>query len=175
MGVARPMSDVRPLTDKGLVAPRDKGLAVRKSLLILAALAALASVGGSSASSRTASLGPSAFIVGATEDQTLGFDDGGETLYHQMTNHGLGVLRMSVDYEPSEPTTIPQQSQLERAVSAATEAGVRVMLSIAPGHSTDVTGEPNGVRKFAAYTAIVARAFPDVSDFVIGNEPNLTT
>ena len=173
MGVARPMSDVRPLTDKGLVAPRDKGLAVRKSLLILAALAALASVGGSSASSRTASLGPSAFIVGATEDQTLGFDDGGETLYHQMTNHGLGALRMSVDYEPSEPTTIQQQSQLERAVSAATEAGVRVMLSIAPGHSTDVTGEPNGVRKFAAYTAIVARAFPDVSDFVIGNEPNL--
>src|SRR6266542_5847817 len=112
MGVARPLSDVRPLTDKGLVAPRDKGLAVRKSLLILAALAALASVGGSSASPTTASLGPSAFIVGATEDQTLGFDDGGATLYGQMTSHNLGAIRMSVDYEPSEPTTVQQEGQL---------------------------------------------------------------
>ena len=47
------------------------------------------------------------------------------------------------------------------------------MLWIQPGHSTDVTGDPNGVKKFAAYTALVARAFPSVNDFVIGNEPNL--
>jgi hypothetical protein len=36
-----------------------------------------------------------------------------------------------------------------------------------------VTSDPNGVKKFAAYTALVARAFPSVTDFVIGNEPNL--
>ena len=37
---------------------------------------------------------------------------------------------------------------------------MRVMLSIAPGHNTDVTGDPNGVKKFAAYAALVARTFP---------------
>jgi hypothetical protein len=113
------------------------------------------------------------FLVGATEDQTLGFDDGGTALYGQMTSRGIGALRMSVDYEPSQPTTIQQQDQLERAIAAADARGLRVLLSIAPGHNTDVTGDPNGARKFAAYTALVARAFPDVTDFVIGNEPNL--
>src|SRR5205814_1304402 len=58
-------------------------------------------------------------------------------------------------------------------ITAATEGGVRVLLSIAPGHNTDVTGEPNGVRKFATYTTLVAKAFPAVTDFIIGNEPNL--
>ena len=47
------------------------------------------------------------------------------------------------------------------------------MPGIAPGHATDVTSDPNGVRNFADYTALVARTFPDVKDFIIGNEPNL--
>jgi hypothetical protein len=145
---------------------------VHKSLLILIAVSALAFVGGSSAS-RATQLGPALFVVGATEDQTQGEDVGGADIYDQMTSYRLGAIRMSVDYEKSDPSTIQQQEQLERAVAAATERGLRVLLSIAPGHSTDVTSDPNGVRNFAAYTALVARAFPEVTDFVIGNEPNL--
>ena len=90
-----------------------------------------------------------------------------------MASHKLGAIRMSVDYEPSEPTTVQQLDQLERAITAADQRGLRVILSISPAHSTDVTSDPNGVKKFAAYTALVARAFPSVTDFVIGNEPNL--
>src|SRR5437879_3379910 len=111
------LPDVRPLRHKGLVAPRDNGLAVHKSLLILVALGALISVGGGSAAAPPRTLGPTEFLVGATEDQTLGFDDGGTALYGQMTSRGLGALRMSVDYEPSDPTTIQQQAQLERSRS----------------------------------------------------------
>jgi hypothetical protein len=161
------------LGDKGLVPPGGKELVVRKSLLTLAALAALVTTGAASASPKGHQLGPEEFVVGATEDQTLGFDDGGSTLYRQMTTYGLGAVRMSVDYEPSAATTVQQQAQLDRAISAATERGVRVLLSISPGHNTDVTGEPDGVRKFATYTALVAKAFPAVTDFIIGNEPNL--
>ena len=127
----------------------------------------------SSASPGVGKVGSSAFAVGATEGAVLGHDDGGGALFTEMGSHGLGVIRMSVTYEPAEPTTIQQQAQLERSIRAATERGLRVMLGIAPGHSTDVTGDPQGVRKFAAYTALVARAFPEVTDFVIGNEPNL--
>ncbi len=161
------------MRDKGLVVPRDEELAVLKIPLLLIALVALASVGGSSASPTASPLGPLDFVVGATEDQTLGMDDGGATLYRQMTSHGLGAIRMSVDYQPTAPGVLQQEAQLERAIRAATEGGVRVILSISPGHSSDVTGEPNGVRKFAGYTALVARTFPEVTDFVIGNEPNL--
>jgi hypothetical protein len=166
---------VRPLGDKGLVAPRDKELAVRFSLLILPALAALALVGGSPAAGPKPdlSLGPTDFVVGASEDQVLGFDDGGAAMDAQMTVRGLAALRMSVDYEPSQPTTIQQEAQLHRAVDAAIVRSFRVLLSISPGHSTDVTSDPNGAKRFAAYAALVAKAFPGVTDFIIGNEPNL--
>ena len=145
---------------------------MRRTLLIPVVLAALILVGVSSASPN-AQLGPADFVVGATEDQPLGFDDGGAVVYGQMASHKLGAIRMSVDYEPSEPTTVQQLDQLERAITSADRRGLLVLLSISPGHSTDVTRDPNGVKKFAAYTALVARAFPSVTDFVIGNEPNL--
>ena len=119
MGHAAPVR----ICDKGLVAPRDKGLAVRKSLLIPVALAALILAGASSASRTTSSLGPNQFVVGATEDQTLGFDDGGDLVYGQMTSHKLGAIRISVDYEPGDATTVQQEAQLERAITAADERG----------------------------------------------------
>ena len=149
-----------------------KDNAVRTSLLILLAFAALVVVGGSSAA-RAPKLGPLAFVVGVSEDQALGFDDGGASMYSQMTSHGLGVIRMSVDYDPTQATTVQQEAQLARAIKAASDAHVRVILSIQPEHNTDVTGDKNGVKKFATYTALVAKAFPYVTDFVIGNEPNL--
>src|SRR3954470_18474913 len=112
---------VRPPWDKGLVAPRNEELAVLKFRLLLVALVGLVFVGGSSASPAASPLGPIDFVVGATEDQSLGFDDGGASLYRQMTTYGLGAVRMSVDYEPSDATTVQQKVQLERAVNAATE------------------------------------------------------
>ena len=145
---------------------------MRTSLLTLLALAALALAGGSSAAPAP-HLGPLAFLVGATEDVVQGQDDGGAAIYTQMSAHGLGAIRMSVDYESAQATTVQQEAQLARAIKAAHDNGIRVILSIQPGHNTDVTSDPNGVRKFAAYTALVAKAFPSVTDFVIGNEPNL--
>src|SRR3954462_13704194 len=158
--------------DKGLVVPRNERLAVRKSLLIIAAVAALV-VAGASSGAPAKPISPLPFVVGATEDQVLGFDDGGAAIYTQMTSHLLGAIRVSVDYEPSEPTTVQQKDQLERAIDAAKDKNMRVIVGIQPGHSTDVTGDPNGVKKFAAYTALVAKAFPSVNDIVVGNEPNL--
>ena len=67
-------------------------------------------------------------------------------VYEQMQLYGLGAVRMSVDYEPSEPTTVQQEDALRRAIAPAVARNVRVLLSIAPGHSTDVTGVPGGVQ-----------------------------
>src|SRR3954452_18150140 len=158
--------------DKGLVVPRDERLAVRKSLLIIAAVAALV-VAGASSGAPAKPISPLPFVVGATEDQVLGFDDGGSAIYTQMTSHLLGAIRVSVDYEPSQPTTVQQKEQLGRAIDAAKDKNMRVIVGIQPVHSTDVTGDPNGVKKFAAYAALVAKTFPSVNDIVVGNEPNL--
>ena len=56
--VARPCRMSGAMRDKGLVAPRDEELAVLKFPLLLVALVALASVGGSSASPTASPLGP---------------------------------------------------------------------------------------------------------------------
>src|SRR3954454_15061033 len=93
--------------DKGLGVPRDERLAVRKSLLIIVALAALV-VAGASSGAPANPVSPLPFVVGATEDQVLGFDDGGSPIYPQMTSHLLGAIRASVVYEPSDPTTVQQ-------------------------------------------------------------------
>lgn len=146
---------------------------MRKFLSILAASAVLVLAVCSSAAPGVREVGPPVFAVGATENQPLGHDDGGSALFAEMSSYRLGVVRMSVAYEPAEPTTIQQQAQVERAVRAATERGFRVLLGISPAHNRDVTGDPQGARKFAAYTALVARAFPEVHDFIVGNEPNL--
>src|SRR5204863_343765 len=80
--------------DKGLVVPRDERVAVRKSLLIIAALAALV-VAGASSGAPAAPVAPLPFVVGATEDQVLSYDDGGAAIYSQMTSHLLGAIAVS--------------------------------------------------------------------------------
>jgi hypothetical protein len=136
-------------------------------------LGALAFAAGTSASPNASRLGPPTYVVGATEDEALGLDDGGALVYTQMHDYGLGVVRMNVTYDRTQPTTIPQEDALERAIVPAIANGIRVMLSIAPAHNNEVTGDPNGVKDYAAYAALVARTFPLVTDFIIGNEPNL--
>ena len=141
---------------------------LRGRWIVVAALAALVLASVSSASSV---LGPPLFVVGATDDHALA--DGGAEMYGRMTGYGLSANRMNVSYDPAQPSTIVQQAALERAIAQAVAHGVRVFLSITPAHPADVTGEVNGPQKFADYAAQVARAFPQVTDFIIGNEPNL--
>src|SRR5262249_3400805 len=62
---------------------------------------------------------------------------------------------------------------LRNASAAAQLDGVRLMLSIYPRdwRTTPLTSRARG--EFAEYAASIARTFPSVTDFVIGNEPNL--
>jgi hypothetical protein len=146
---------------------------MRIFVLALVSLCSVTLVASSSAASAAKSYGPAAFVVGATEDQALGLEDGGAATYEQMRSSGLGVVRMNVAYDAAQPTTIQQEAALRRAIAPAVARGLRVVLSVAPTDARGVTGDPNGVQRFAAYAAQVARAFPEVTDFVIGNEPNL--
>ena len=139
----------------------------------LCVLAALALVAGSSATSRTTALGPPSFTFGATEDRQLGDSDGGAAMYDQMRSYGLGEIRMSAWYDPARPATIPQGAALARAIPPAVARGMRVVLALIPERPDGVTSDPNGVQNFANFAALVARTFPQVTDFIVGNEPNL--
>jgi hypothetical protein len=87
---------------------------------------------------------------------------------------GLSVVRMTSTWSPGVQSVSGDDEVVLRNVSAAAQLdGVRLMLSIYPRDSrtTPLSSQARG--QFAAYAASVAREFPSITDFVVGNEPNL--
>jgi transposase InsO family protein len=87
---------------------------------------------------------------------------------------GFGVVRMTVTWSPGEQTVGgDDRVVLQNASAAAQLDGVRLMLTIAPRdwRTTPLSSRARG--EFAQYAASIARRFPAIRDFVIGNEPNL--
>jgi hypothetical protein len=142
---------------------------LKSAALLFCLCAALSFAGASSASP---GLGSGPFTIGVTEDAAKGHNDGGLAMFTTMTGFSLTVDRMAVVWDPAQPTTIQEQASLARAITGATAGGVKIVLSIQPEHSTDVTGT-GAYDAFAAYCVLVAKAFPQVQDLIIGNEPNL--
>ena len=91
-----------------------------------------------------------------------------------MSSHLLGAIRVSVDYEPSQPTTVQQKEQLERAIDAAKDKNMRVILVDPAGSQHRRDGRPERRQEVRrVHGARRARRSPRSTDFVIGNEPNL--
>jgi hypothetical protein len=87
---------------------------------------------------------------------------------------GFGAVRMSIIWSPGEEQVDGDNLvALKNATQGAELDGVRLILSLyarswktAPRTSLE-RGE------FAKYAASIAKAFPMIADFVVGNEPNL--
>src|SRR3954454_12647632 len=87
---------------------------------------------------------------------------------------GLGAVRLSVIWSPGE-TRVDGDDVivLRNATHAAELDGVRVILSIYARSWKTVPRTSRERGEFAQFAASIARAFPTVTDFVVGNEPNL--
>jgi hypothetical protein len=110
---------------------------------------------------------------GVAEDMTKYADDGGASLYPRIRDLGMTENRITVRWNPFDPTTIPERSFLDRALPAAAKAGIRIVLDVYPLDPTAFTVDP-GTRAvlFAAYVQKLAQTYPQVKDFIVGNEPN---
>ena len=81
---------------------------------------------------------------------------------------------MSVDYEPSQPTTVQQQAQLARAIAAANAKDLRVHPVDPAGARTRTSRATRTARRSSRPTPRSSRRRSRRSrDFIIGNEPNL--
>src|SRR3989440_116685 len=109
---------------------------------------------------------------GVTEDAGKYANDGGAAFFATLGDLGMTENRIVVFWNPAEPTTIQEQAFLDRSMPQAALRGTRIIFSVQPAHPTDVTSTPGGPQLFAAYTALLARTYPQVKDFVVGNEPN---
>jgi hypothetical protein len=109
--------------------------------------------------------------VGVTEDAGK-TTDGGVAFFASMAEVGLAVNRVSVTWDPARPDVIPGQQEIQSWLPQAQTAGVRIMFAVAAARPKDLTSSPSAPAQFADFLQRVARAFPQVKDFVIGNEPN---
>jgi hypothetical protein len=110
--------------------------------------------------------------VGAADDAGKLASDGGVWFLQQLREAGLQENRITVSWDPENPTTIHDRERLDRYVANASAQGVRVMFLIAPSRARALAGSSTAIEEFVAFVAQVARTYPQVKDIGVGNEPN---
>jgi hypothetical protein len=105
-----------------------------------------------------------------------------------MQAEGLTVDTVTLRWDETAPAAIPagQASTVNAVIEAASRSGVTVELDLYPLHASALTdgvqcasaatplqcGDSVRIQRFAAWTALVARTFPSVHQFVVMNECN---
>ena len=106
--------------------------------------------------------------------------------YSTMQSEGLKINTLTVLWDETSPTTIPDTDKLDQAVARANASGITVEFDLYPMHSMAFTGgskcapnpdpescgDTSRIQQFAAWAASVARRFPSVTQFVVMNECN---
>jgi hypothetical protein len=132
--------------------------------LLLCACAALACATAGAGAARAG------LDVGVTED--AGKTGSGAPFFATLTDVGLKVNRVSINWDPRNPTTIVGQAQIAAWMPQAQVSGTRIVFAVAPLSARDLTASPSARAQFVAFVEKVAKTFPTVKDYVIGNEPN---
>jgi hypothetical protein len=87
---------------------------------------------------------------------------------------GFNTVRLTQMWTTGERTLNPaDQAALGNAIRAAREDRIRAVLSIYPVGSNVTPVTPQARADFAAFAADIARRYPDLHDFIVGNEPNI--
>jgi len=110
--------------------------------------------------------------VGANDDSAKFAADGGVAMYREMAAVGLRQTIVGVRFKPSQALVIQDKQLLDRAIPNALDAGLRVVLAVYPYPPREIEAGLGTPTLFASYVAAVAQAYPQVRQFVIGNEPN---
>ena len=110
--------------------------------------------------------------VGAADDHPKASPEVAARFYDAMKDVGLTENRITLLWDSAHPTTIEGQDNLTAAIQDAQTDGVRITLDIYPERAKALTESRAAPGRFAAFAALVARTFPTVKDFIIGNEPN---
>lgn len=110
--------------------------------------------------------------VGANDDSAKHSQDAGLGLYTDMTSLGLRQTVIGVRFVPSESVVIQDKALLDRVIESATASGLRVVLAVYPYPPKQIEAGTGSPALFASYVGVLASIYPQVKQFVIGNEPN---
>jgi hypothetical protein len=110
--------------------------------------------------------------VGVVDDRPVVTLDGGAAFFALMNDVGMREARITMQWDPAAPTAIEHELYLKSMLPVATLRGIRVVFSVQVLKARSVTATPDGAAKFALFTQRLARTFPTVKDYIVGNEPN---
>ena len=139
--------------------------------LLICLLAGVFGAGGAASGTRAA---PTTISFGITDDAMKYAVDGGGFLFGDLNDLGMKDDRIDVFWDDNTPTKILEENFVDRMMPVAAAAGIRIVIAIQPIHalafSTNTTAK---VKAFAGFVKQVALRWPQVKEFVIGNEPNV--
>ena len=117
----------------------------------------------------------SAVDFGANDDTGKYAADGGATFFSQLAGAGLKQNVMTIRWQPSAGAVIPDKPFLDRAVPAAVAAGIKPIFAVYPYPPSEIEQGLASPSAFAGWLGALAAAYPQVTTYIVGNEPNLNT
>ena len=117
-------------------------------------------------------VGQADITFGANDDTGKFQADAGAAFYEQMAALGLRQAVLTVRWLPSDPLALADRPVLDLTVSAARRAGLDVVFATYPYPPREIQTGLARPAAFGAWLAELARAYPEVRQFVVGNEPN---
>lgn len=114
----------------------------------------------------------SALSVGVADNRGLDSIDGGVSFVNRLNDLGMKENRISVVWNPDSPSTIVAKANLDLVVRTELAAGIRPVFTVYPARPTAFAGVGAASAQFSTFVATLARAYPRVTDFIVGNEPN---
>jgi hypothetical protein len=109
---------------------------------------------------------------GVVESSSKGAD-GGVLFFSTLTDLGMTENQVVVSWDPKNPDTIQGQADLDYWLPQAALAGINITFAVVPAHAGDLSATRLAPAQFAAYLRLLAKTYPQVKSYVVGNEPNL--
>ena len=111
-------------------------------------------------------------VVGAADNRPESSPEQAERFYDTMVEVGLTENRLAITWNAQQPTVIDRQEALDQAVELAAARGIRLTFSVFARPANSISSNPVNGTRFVAFLAHLARTYPTVRDFIVGNEPN---
>jgi hypothetical protein len=139
------------------------------TIIALAAVLAAAALGIAAGAS-----GATAF--GIADDAGKYAHDGGSNFFLLLNDLGFTQNRITVTWAPTDGNnglTIRERGFLDRTLPVAAIRGIDVVLDVYPLRAKAFAVDTQKrIELFAQYLQLLARTYPQVTRFVVGNEPN---
>jgi hypothetical protein len=143
-------------------------------LLVPLVLVLIAAVTGAAGAARDRQAATTSITFGITDDAMKYAEDGGALLFSDLNDLGMTDNRINVFWDENTPTKILEEDFVDRMMPVAAQYGIRIEIAIQPIHALAFSGNtPAKIAAFTNFVREVALRWPQVKEFVIGNEPNV--